>query len=174
MNGQPFPAGGRLTAGPDETRIALVPAWAPAVGGALGGTRLSADRALVHFRIDAAPRLGRVPRDAQVVVILDWSRSLDQSLCQAGVAGAAAFLRHFEGASVEVLTVDRQVHRRFGRLVPVGRALADLNAMPSSGATAAIWTPRWRRRTRCSPPRPAATPVASCCSPTCARARRWT
>ena len=129
VNGQAFPAGGRLTAGPDETRIALVPAWAPAVGGALGGTRLSADRALVHFRIEAAPRLGRVPRDAQVVVILDWSRSLDQSLCQAGVAGAAAFLRHFEGASVEVLTVDREVRRRFGRLVPVGRALADLNAI---------------------------------------------
>jgi hypothetical protein len=129
VNGQPFPAGGRLAGDPGETRIALVPAWAPAVSGALGGTRLSADRTLVHYRIDAAPRLGRVPRDAQVVVILDWSRSLDQSLCQAGVAGAAAFLRHFEGASVEVLTVDRQAHRRFGRFVPVGRALADLNTL---------------------------------------------
>jgi len=67
-----------------------------------------------------------VPRDAQVVVILDWSRSLDQTLCEAGVNAAAAFLRHFEGASVEVLTVDREVHRRHRRLVPIGRALSDL------------------------------------------------
>lgn len=130
VNGQPFPAGGRLTTGGEDAVIALVPAWTPTVGGALGATKFGDGRALVSYRVDAAPRLGHVPRDAQVVVILDASRSLDQDLCDAGANAAASFLRHFEGASVEVLTVDRQVRRRYGRLVPVGRALSDLTTMP--------------------------------------------
>ncbi len=129
VDGQPFPAGGRLMTEGDPATIALVPAAAPVVGGALGATKIGDGRALVSYRIDAAPRLGRVPRDAQVVIILDWSRSLDQRLCESGVNAAGAFLRHFAGASVEVLTVDRQVHRRHGRLVPVGRALSDLTTL---------------------------------------------
>jgi hypothetical protein len=129
VNGQPFPAGGRLVPESEDAVIALVPAWTPAVGGALGAKAIGDEKALVSYRVDAAPRLGHVPRDAEVVVILDWSRSLDPSLCEAGVAGAAAFLHHFEGASVEVLTVDRKVHRRYGHLVPVGHALGDLPTM---------------------------------------------
>ena len=129
VNGQPFPAGGHLAGGVDDVTVALVPAWAPTVGGALGIEKIADHRTLVSYRIDAAPRLGHVPRDAQVVVILDWSRSLDQSLCEAGVAAAAALLRYFEGASVEVLTVDRKVRPRHGRLVPVGRALSDLTTL---------------------------------------------
>jgi len=129
VNGQPFPVGGRLATDGEGAVISLVPAWAPTVGGALGATKFGDGRALVSYRVDAAPRLGHVPRDAQVVVILDASRSLAQDLCDAGVNAAASFLRHFEGASVEVLTVDRQVRRRYGRLVPVGRALGDLTTM---------------------------------------------
>ena len=129
VDGQPFPAGGRLMTEGDPATIALVPAAAPVVGGALGATEIGDGRALVSYRIDAAPRLGRVTRDAQVVIILDWSRSLDQRLCESGVNAAGAFLRHFAGASVEVLTVDRQVRRRHGRLVPVGRALSDLTTL---------------------------------------------
>ena len=126
VNGQPFPAGGRMATVGEDAVIALVPAWAPSLGGALGVKKFGDDRALVSYRIDAAPRLGHVPRDAQVVVILDWSRSLDQKLCEDGVGAAAAVLRHFPGASVEVLTVDRRVRRRHGRFVPVERALSDL------------------------------------------------
>jgi hypothetical protein len=129
VDGQPFPAGARLGASTEETVVALVPAWTPAVGGALGTKTIGDDKALVSYRVDAAPRLGHVPRDAQIVVILDWSRSLDESLCQAGVAGTAALLHHFAGASVEILTVDRKVHRRYGRFVPVGHAIGDLPAM---------------------------------------------
>ena len=126
VNGQPFPAGGRLATIGGDAVIALVPAWTPQVGAALGVKTFGDDRTLVSYRIDAAPRLGHVPRDAEVVVILDWSRSLDQKLCEDGVGAAAAVLRHFPGASVEVLTVDRQVRRRHGRFVPVARALSDL------------------------------------------------
>jgi hypothetical protein len=92
----------------------------------MASKRFGDGRVLVRYRIEAAPRLGRVPRDAQVVVILDWSRSLAANHCEAGVAAAGAFLRHFEGAAVEVLTVDRQVLRRHGRFVPAARAMADL------------------------------------------------
>jgi hypothetical protein len=128
VGGQPFPAGGRLV-WPDEPAeivVALAPAWAPAVGGAFAAKRFADGRVLVRYRIEAAPRLGHVPRDAQVIVILDWSRSLSEDECDAGVAGATAFLRHFHGAAVEVLTVDRQVRRRHRRFVPVGQALGDL------------------------------------------------
>ena len=59
------------------------------------------------------------------VVILDWSRSLSRDDARAELAAAAAYLQHFDGARVEVLTVDRRVHRRYGRLVPIAASAVD-------------------------------------------------
>lgn len=140
VDGRPFPDGAKLPpvppeydldAGddpPSDARIALVPGNAPTLGGALGVKRFAADRVLVHYRIEAAPIVGRVPHDAAVVVILDGSRSVSEQAARAAIAGASAALRHFEGASVEVLAFDRRVHARYGELVPVARAIADLEA----------------------------------------------
>ncbi len=142
VGGQPFPAGAKLQpflggrdidldeGAPAEAGIiSLVPANAPMLGGALGVKRFGDDRVLVHYRIETAPKIARVPRDAQVVVILDGSRSLPETVARAAVAGASATLRHFEGAAVEVLVVDRRLHPRYGRLVPVARAIADLETL---------------------------------------------
>jgi hypothetical protein len=140
VDGQPFPDGARLPSCPAEydldageeppsdARIALVPGNAPTLGGALGVKRFGDDRVLVHYRVEAAPKLARVPRDAEVVVILDDSRSVPEEVARAALAGAAATLHHFEGASVEVLAFDRRVHARYDALVPVARAIADLEA----------------------------------------------
>jgi hypothetical protein len=141
--GQPFPSGARVQSlvGPEYDMelgehppseagiIALVPGDAPTLGGALGVKRFADDRVLVHYRIEAAPKVARVPRDAQVVVILDGSRSMPEAAARAALAGAAATLRHFESASVEILVFDRRVHPRYGQLVPVARAIADLEAL---------------------------------------------
>jgi hypothetical protein len=125
--GQPFPSGGRLVWPDDDAvSIALEAPAMPTVAGALGVQAFGPGRVLVHYELDAAQRLARVPRDAQIVVILDWSRSVTEDDARAGLAAAAAYLQHFEGAHVEVLTVDRRVHRRYGRLVPAAAALGDL------------------------------------------------
>jgi len=139
VDGQPFPEGAKLQGSPaeydldagdeppsDAGIIALVPGSAPTLGGALGVKRFGDDRVLVHYRVEAAPRVAHVPRDAQVVVILDGSRSVTEDVARAAMTGAAATLRHFEGAAVEVLAFDRRVHARYGGLVPVAQAIADL------------------------------------------------
>jgi hypothetical protein len=127
VGGQPFPSGGRLVRTDDEpVAIALEPAATPILGGALGVKAFGPGRVLVHYEIEAARQLARVPHDAQLVVILDWSRSVSAEDARAGLAAAAATLQHFEDAEVEVLTVDRHVHRLFGHMVPVATALGDL------------------------------------------------
>jgi hypothetical protein len=136
--GQPFPSGGKLVWPGDETvSIALETAETPTLEAALGVQPFGPGRVLVHYALDAAQRLARVPRDAQIVVILDWSRSISDVAARAGVAAAAAYLQDFDDAHVELLTVDRRVHRRYGRLVPVAAALGDLAGLephPANGS----------------------------------------
>ena len=64
-----------------------------------------------------------------MVVVIDASRSLTDQQVDAQKAAAAAYLSHFQDASVEVLTFDRKTHRRYGSLVPVERARRDLAAV---------------------------------------------
>jgi hypothetical protein len=151
VGGRPFPSGGLLKPSsaviefdldgeppPEPQTIALQAADAPPLAGALGVKTFGDNRVLVHYRIEAAPRLGRVPRGAQVVVILDWSRSVPEKVCRAAIAGAVELLRHFGDATAEVLTVDRRVRARHGRLVPVSRAIADLESLEPSRRNGSI------------------------------------
>jgi hypothetical protein len=129
VGGQPFPAGAGLAWTEDQpAALALAPARAPALDAALGVQPFGERRVLVHYRVEAGPRVAQVPRDAQIVVILDASRSLTPEAAEAVRDAAVAYLGHFDDARVEVLTVDRRVHRQHGRLVPVSVARAALTS----------------------------------------------
>lgn len=121
-------AGGTVGTVSHSTELALVPKTSEPIGGELAVAATGA-RYVTHFSIEAAPAVSRVPRGAQVVVVLDASRSLSAQRLDDQRAAAAAYLSHFRDASVEVLTFDRKVHRRYGALVGVDRARRDLEAV---------------------------------------------
>lgn len=126
LDGRPIALRTRvLLASDEEHEIALVRAAPPVIDGSLAVVPFGSN-ALSHFRFAIAPKISRAPRGAAVVVILDASRSVDESEVEASKAIARATLSHFADASVEVLTVDRKVHARYGRLVPVAQAMRDL------------------------------------------------
>jgi hypothetical protein len=101
--------------------------------GALASHGFAEQRFLVHARLTAAPRLGRIPAHASIVVLLDTSRSMEALLAEE-IAAARAYLSYFSSADVEVMTFDRKVRSPFGAPLPVRDALARLSALAPSPA----------------------------------------
>jgi Mg-chelatase subunit ChlD len=130
LDGETAPAGVRIVRAPgDAVELGLRPETREPIGGEVAvaptGTRF-----VTRFSVEAAPRVAEVPRNADIVVVLDASRSVSTSALEAQKAAAAAYLSHFSNARVEIVTFDRTPHRRYGRLVPVERARRDLMALP--------------------------------------------
>lgn len=126
VNGKPS-AGGALGATGKTTELALVPKSSEPLGGELA-VAATGTRHVTRFSIEAAPEVSRVPRGAQVVVVIDASRSLSDEQVDAQKAAAAAYLSHFRDAAVEVVTFGRKAQRRYGTWVAVDRARRDLVA----------------------------------------------
>lgn len=120
-----------------DLEIRVRPRMLGSVEGALSSTAFARDRVLVHARIAAAPRLGQVPPNAAVVVLIDSSISMKDDL-QSEVAAARAYLSHLPAtASVEVMTFDRAVHSPFGGALSARDALAKLSSYsptPANGS----------------------------------------
>ncbi len=93
-----------------------------------------AGRHLVHWQIEAAPKLSQLPRNAKLVVLIDGSKSLRAEQTDAGVAAARAYLGQFDdarlGAKAQVIVFDREVRARQSEFVGVRRAIADLARRP--------------------------------------------
>ena len=129
VDGAPVASGGHFKLTRDEIDVALAPPAARPVDGALASVPIAPGRELVQFHLDAPARLSKLPRGARVVVLLDASWSIAEADGAAGVAAARAYLGHLPDARVEVLTFDREVRGRHGKLVPAARALADLEGL---------------------------------------------
>ena len=126
MDDRPAAKGASVRAALGATaELGLVPKTTEPVGGELA-VSAAGSRFVTHFSIEAAPRVAKVPRAAQIVVLLDASRSLSSDLLAAEQAALSAYLSHFPDASVEVISFDRKLHRRYGAFVPVARARSDL------------------------------------------------
>src|SRR6266545_2212037 len=142
---QPFPDGSALVWPEDTEELELAlepkPDMAPRFDTTLAVKRFGPQRVLVHYAVRAARRISRVPRDAQVVVVMDFSRSVEQQFAEAEITAAGAYLHHLPGATVEILTFDRRVRRRLGDFVPAARALARLGQLaPELGNGSALDT----------------------------------
>jgi hypothetical protein len=153
---RPFPSGGAIDwgwlrsasgeGGEDEppdgrsepaVELALEPRRAPTLAGGLALLEVSPGRFLVRYRVEAAPRLSEIPRHAQLVVVLDGSRSWNAKEREAAVAAADAYLGRFEDAEVQVLTFARKAQAVFPGFLPVARAreaLAALELRPRNGS----------------------------------------
>lgn len=111
----------------DAVDLSVAPMSEKPVEGALASVAFGKQKNVVHFHVDAAPALSRVPRGAHVVVLLDVSRSLEAEQVEAEVAMTRAYLSHFPDARATVLTFDRAVRATKNGFVSAREALAGLD-----------------------------------------------
>ena len=130
-DGVPLASGAHLVMKPERTiEIEVARRAQPRLSGAFASVTISGEKALIRPRIEIAPRLSELPAHADVVVVIDASRSRTDAEVAASSRAARAYLSHLKDASVEVLTFDREVRSRTGKLVPAADAIDDLALHP--------------------------------------------
>lgn len=102
----------------------------------LGRVVASEAHGFARLEIDAAPRMGELPRKASVVFVVDASRSVDEEHLATQLRVAAAYLSHVPDASVEVVAFDRGARRVFGEFVGAGEFTAALAKARQAGKLA--------------------------------------
>lgn len=124
-------------AGRRKTGAALLAISAPpidVVDVRLGRFDLEAGKHLTWLDVDAAYPLRPAPRRAQVVFVIDASRSVDADGIAAALAFASAFVEQLPDSSSEVVLFDRQARRLFGRFVTASEWPAALAAAQTGTA----------------------------------------
>jgi von Willebrand factor type A domain len=109
--------------------VALVPTVAPTLEGELAVVPFAPRRVLTHYHVSAAPKLSTVPRGAQVVVVIDASKSVDDASTKAFRGAALSYLRHFPDAHVQLLLFGRKPRTHFDSFVPAREAVRELQGM---------------------------------------------
>ena len=104
--------------------IELAPPAIDTVATRLGKVVASADHAFGRLEVDVAPQLQPLPRKAQVVFVVDASRSMGADGVDAQLAAIVAYLGHVPDAEVELVLYRRTATRLFGGFVPA-RAVGD-------------------------------------------------
>ena len=127
VDGMPVGRGDVLELG-DEHELALARAAAPALEGALAMVPLGDDRALFHYDFEAGRELSKLPKRADVVVLVDRSRSLDEDTIAAELTAARGYLSHFAAAKLHaraaVVAFDRKPEDLLHGFAPVREATA--------------------------------------------------
>ena len=113
----------------EGTELQLATSSRRPLHGALAFVKLSEKRRALRYRLHAASKLSRAPKNASVVIVLDGSRSMSQRQADGMVAAARAYLSHLEDAKVDVVVFDRHATSVFGKLVKANRASAALSTM---------------------------------------------
>lgn len=113
----------------DQVDLSVAPITTSSLDGALASVPINPEKNLVHYHIEAAPRLGTVPAGAHVVVLVDASRSLKEHETTAALAMARAYASHFPGGRIAIVPFDRKVHVPKAGFVSVGQARTTLKTM---------------------------------------------
>jgi hypothetical protein len=130
VDGRPAGVGMRIKLDKEAgVEIALARGGAPQLEGALAMVPFAQGRALVSYHVEAAARLAEVPRRANVVVLLDASRSFTHDGAQELKEAALAYLSHYKDAKVEIMTFNRRAYELFGAFEPVEKARLELEKL---------------------------------------------
>lgn len=133
VNGSEVKAGTRVNFVRDEQlSLALVPSQQGFVEGALAVRATSEQRYLRRMDLYAAPKLSEAPKHADLIVLLDGSRSVAEPLRTGSLAAAQAYLSHFTDAEAQVLVFDRKVHAPLGGFASTGQTALDLETLAIS------------------------------------------
>jgi hypothetical protein len=129
VDGKPTPSGTAVQLRRDETvAVSLVPAQAPMMEGELAVVPFASRRVITHYHVRAAPKLSTVPPRAQVVVVMDASKSATDKI-EAFRSAAIGYLGHFPDAQVQLLLFDRKTRSHFPSFKPVREVLRELEGM---------------------------------------------
>lgn len=109
--------------------VSLVPSQARTMEGELVVVTFGSRRVLTTYAVNVAPRVSTVPDGAQVVVVLDASRSLEPGVFDGMRSAAAAYLGHFRGADVQTIVFDRKPRTQFSSFLPVKDAIREISGM---------------------------------------------
>lgn len=85
--------------------------------GRLGRVVASPEHAFARLELDVAAQLVPLPKQAQVVFVVDASYSAGEEFLQSELAMVQAYLQHVPDAEVELVAVRRHPQRVFGRFV---------------------------------------------------------
>lgn len=130
VNGREVKPGARVDFVRDEQlSLALVPSQQGFVEGTLAVRSTSEQRYLRRVDLYAAPKLSEAPKQADLIVLLDGSRSVDEPMRTGSIAAARAYLSHWAGAEAQVLVFDRKVHAPLGGFASTGQTALDLEAL---------------------------------------------
>ncbi|HVV87280.1 MAG TPA: proprotein convertase P-domain-containing protein [Kofleriaceae bacterium] len=116
--------------------IELAPPAITELTARLGRVIASPAHAFGRLEVDAAPELRPLPVHAQVVFVLDASRSMGAAGLDAELAVVRAYLGHVPDAEVEVVLYRRTATRLFGGFIAAKELDARLAAAKASGALA--------------------------------------
>lgn len=126
VDGKRTRSGHKLVIGDDgEVTVSLTSGPMHQLGGGLAVVA-AGKRSSNRFHLEAAPRLTPTPRGAKVVVLIDVSRSWNDSDVEAARRAAIGYLERFAGARAEVITFARHATRQHGRFVSAKKAAAKL------------------------------------------------
>ncbi|MBC8067759.1 MAG: VWA domain-containing protein [Deltaproteobacteria bacterium] len=111
-----------------EHEVSLARTSAPQLDGGLAMIPLGDDRVLFHYDVEAARELSSIPAHAELIVLVDRSRSIGGESIAAELTAARAYLSHFEPARLHaragVIAFDRVPEDLLGGFVPVAEATA--------------------------------------------------
>jgi subtilisin-like proprotein convertase family protein/Mg-chelatase subunit ChlD len=112
-----------------DAGVATICVGSPAIAtwtARLGRVFASYEHAFARLELDVAPRVSELPKKAQIVFVLDKSRSVGEDGLAAQLAIIRAYLAHVPDAEVEIVAYDRRASRVFGELVPAPQAFERL------------------------------------------------
>lgn len=115
----------------EEVDLSVAPAATNLLNGDVASLAVNPTKNIVHYHIEAAPRLGTVPSGAHVVVLVDMSRSMSDGEGQAARTMAGAFVEHFPAGRIAVVPFDRRIREAATGFVSVGQAQTTLKIMPT-------------------------------------------
>ena len=98
--------------------IAIAPPPIALLNGRLGRVIASDQHAFARLELEVAPQLVPLPKQAQVVFVVDASFSVGAELLSAQLDVVRAYLQHVPDAEFEVVVYRRHAARLFGRFVP--------------------------------------------------------
>lgn len=137
LNGKTWHAGRRYQLPrSDTTTLELVPSKPARVSGEFGQHVFAKRRVLTHFEFRLAPKLSKAPKQANVVLVLDASKSMG-SRSQGAVDAARAYLSYLPDARVQLVYYNRKAEQRFKTWVSSERARSDLSTYsptPANGS----------------------------------------
>ena len=114
--------------------ISVAPRSIPTWTARLGRVFASYEHAFSRLEIDIAPHVSELPKKAQVVFVVDASRSVGEDGLEAQLAVIRTYLGYVADADVEIVAYQRTATRVFGELVPAAIALERLRAKPRPAA----------------------------------------